>query len=260
MRQLTFTNKALGDLVAEKTILNIDSATTSVSAYKDGIELAIENIAKEVTVTRLVTPPVAGTATKITYNADGLVTAGAAIALTDFPSIASGTFIGRTAAGSGVPSAISAANVITTIGAVPTSRTVAGNALSADVTRDNLIGVSSAGFVKRSATANTYTSSSTVEISELANISSGTFLGRVAANSGAVSALSRDSVIGVSSNGLVRRTGANTYENDSTSYAPLTSVALKASGSPIDPSFWVGSQAQYDAIVTKNSAVVYIIT
>jgi hypothetical protein len=48
MRQLTFTNKALGDLVAEKTSLDIDSATTSVSAYKDGIELAIENIAKEV--------------------------------------------------------------------------------------------------------------------------------------------------------------------------------------------------------------------
>jgi hypothetical protein len=48
MRQLTFTNKALGDLVAEKTILAIDSTTTSVSDYKDGIELAIENIAKEV--------------------------------------------------------------------------------------------------------------------------------------------------------------------------------------------------------------------
>jgi hypothetical protein len=48
MRQLTFTNKALGDLVAEKTSLDIDSTTTSVSDYKDGIELAIENIAKEV--------------------------------------------------------------------------------------------------------------------------------------------------------------------------------------------------------------------
>jgi len=48
MRQLTFTNKAFGDLVAEKTILDIDSTTTSVSDYKNGIELAIENIAKEV--------------------------------------------------------------------------------------------------------------------------------------------------------------------------------------------------------------------
>ena len=343
MRQLTHTNKAFSDLVVAKAGADVNTGITEAT-YSNRIELAIENIAKEVTITRLTSEPTSGeTAASalaisgdtlrsgITFSVDGLIKSVVRLQVGDLPTIGTGTFLGRTASGSGTPSAISAANVRTAISAVPTGRTIAGTALTADITRDTLIGVTEAGFVKRSADDNTYTTSSTVEISELADISSGTFLGRTAANSGAVSAISaanvrtaisavpttreiaglslaenrsRDDIIGVSSNGFVTRTGVNTYGIDATSYTPTSreiagldltadrsrddiigitdtsgvvvktgdntygvsdayaldaDVAYKVSDSPVDPTFWVGTQAQYDAL-TPDSDVIYIIT
>lgn len=344
MRQLTHTNKAFSDLVVAKTAADVNTAITEAT-YSSRIELAIENIAKEVTITRLASAPTsgetAGTASAIsadtlrsgiTFSPDGLIKSVVRLQVGDLPSIATGTFLGRTATGSGTPSAITAANVLTAINGVPTGRTIAGTALTANITRDTLIGVAAAGFVKRSATANTYTTSSTVAVSEIANIASGTFLGRTASGAGAVSAItaanvltaisgvstartiagldltadrSRDDIIGVSSNGFVTRTGANTYGIDETSYTPTSrtiagfdltadrtldtilgisdtsgvvvktaantygvsdayaldaDVAYRVSDSPVDPTFWVGTEAQYTDLATKDSNVVYIIT
>lgn len=254
MRQITHTNKAFSDLVTLKANTNIDTSV-SLANYQNAIELAVENIAKEVTVTKLTAAPTVGgsvitadaTKSGITVSTSGLVKQIATLALTDLPSIATGTFIGNTSGSAATPTAITAANVRTAISAVPTARTVAGNALSADVTRDSLIGVSTAGFVKRSSTANTYTTASKVAISELADIGTATFLGRTDASSGAVSAItaanvltaisgvptsrtiagqtlaanrSLDDILGVSSNGFVTRTAANTLTIDSTSYTP----------------------------------------
>ncbi len=344
MRQLTHTNKAFSDLVVAKTDADVNTGITE-SVYSSRIELAIENIAKEVTITRLTSAPTSGeTAVSasaisgdtlrsgITFSVDGLIKSVVRLQVGDLPTIATGTFLGRTATGDGTPSAILAADVLTAIGGVPTGRTIAGTALTANITRDTLIGVSEAGFVKRGSGANAYTTSSTVAVSEIANIASGTFLGRTDANSGAVSAISaanvltaisgvstartiagldltadrsRDDIIGVSSNGFVTRTGVNTYGIDATSYTPTSrtiaglslaenrtrdaiigitdtsgvvvktaantygvsdayaldaDVAHKVSDSPVDPTFWVGTEAQYDAITTKDSGVVYIIT
>jgi hypothetical protein len=344
MRQLTHTNKAFSDLVVAKTDADVNTGITE-SVYSSRIELAIENIAKEVTITRLTSAPTSGeTAVSasaisgdtlrsgITFSVDGLIKSVVRLQVGDLPTIATGTFLGRTATGDGTPSAILAADVLTAIGGVPTGRTIAGTALTANITRDTLIGVSEAGFVKRGSGANAYTTSSTVAVSEIANIASGTFLGRTDANSGAVSAISaanvltaisgvstartiagldltadrsRDDIIGVSSNGFVTRTGVNTYGIDATSYTPTSrtiaglslaenrtrdaiigitdtsgvvvktaantygvsdayaldaDVAYKVSDSPVDPTFWVGTEAQYNAITTKDSSVVYIIT
>ena len=344
MRQLTHTNKAFSDLVALKANADVNTGITE-AAYSNIIELAIENIAKEVTITRLTSAPTSGeTAASasaisadtlrsgITFSVDGLIKSVVRLQVGDLPTIATGTFLGRTATGDGTPSAILAADVLTAIGGVPTGRTIAGTALTANITRDTLIGVAAEGFVKRSATANTYTTSSTVAVSEIANIGSGTFLGRTATGSGAVSAITaanvltaisgvstarkiagltlaedrtRDDIIGVSSNGFVTRTGVNTYGIDATSYTPTSrtiaglslasnrsrddiigiaatsgvvvktaantygvsdayaldaNVAYKVSDSPVTPTFWVGTETQYNAITPKDSNVVYIIT
>ena len=96
-------------------------------------------------------------------------------------------------------------------------------------------------------------------LSDLPSIAQNTFLGRTDSGTGVVSALGRDSLLGLTSNGFVKRTGVNTYAIDTATYAEASNVALRDANSPIVPKFWVGTETQYNAIETKDSAVVYII-
>ena len=177
-RQVTKTNKVFGDLVANNygSTITVETANTD-AVYEGYMKKAIENIAKGVTVTLASAISFAGTRSGVTVNSQGLVTNVVALTLNDLPTIAQYTYIGRTTAGTGTPSAI---------------------------TRDNLLGITTNGFIKR--------------------------------------------------------TGANTYTHDATVYAPLSNVSLKKSGSPIDPTFWVGTQAQYDLLtILPEDETVYII-
>lgn len=176
LRQITKTNKVFGDLISLKSGQDINTTITNTQ-YQDRIELAIENIAKEVTVTKLAAQITAATATKITFNSDGLVTGGAAIAYSDLPNVAQFNFIGRTTSGTG-----------------------------------------------------------------------------------SVTSITRDNVIGVSTNGYIKRTGANAYTADDLTFAQESTVALRATGTPVTPTFWVGTQSQYDGVSPKLDNVIYIIT
>lgn len=260
MRQLTHTNKAFSDLVVAKAGADVNTGITEAT-YSNRIELAIENIAKEVTITRLTSEPTSGeTAASalaisgdtlrsgITFSVDGLIKSVVRLQVGDLPTIGTGTFLGRTASGSGTPSAISAANVRTAISAVPTTREIAGLSLAENRSRDDIIGVSSNGFVTRTG-VNTYGIDAT----------SYTPTSREIAGLDLTADRSRDDIIGITdTSGVVVKTGDNTY-GVSDAYALDADVAYKVSDSPVDPTFWVGTQAQYDAL-TPDSDVIYIIT
>lgn len=184
LRQLTFTNKELGDLIVEKVTPDFTLETTLANGvYKGYIETAIENIAKEVTVTRLTAAPTVDSVTitadttksGITINTDGLVKSIVSLSYSDLPSVAQYTFLGRTES-----------------------------------------------------------------------------------ETGSVSALSRDSLLGISTNGFIKRSDLNTYTVDTNTYAIASTVALKQTDSPITPTFWVGSESQYLAL-TPDSNVIYFI-
>lgn len=247
-RQLTYSNKALNDVIAAKMTSSAELNTSMVEAtYKDNIISAIENIAKSVSVTLAPSIAFTGTRSGITINTQGLVTNVVPLAYTDLPSMASGTFIGRTAAGAGTPSAITAATILSTIGAVPTSRTVAGLDLTTNRTRDDIIGVTTNGFVKRTG-ANTYAHDATTYVPT----------SRTIAGTALSSNITLDTILGITTNGFVKRTGVNTYAHDATTYAALANVSLKDVNSPTTPKFWVGTENQYTT-ATKDSSVVYII-
>lgn len=252
MRQITHTNKAFSDLVTAKANTSIDTSI-SLANYQNAIELAVENIAKEVTVTKLTAAPTVGVnvitadtkKSGITVNTSGLVKKIETLVLTDLPSIADATFIGNTSGSAGTPTAVTAATVLSTIGAVPTTRTVAGNALSANVTQDSITGLSATGVVKR--TGANALSAGRIALADLPQVATATFSGRTSSGTGNVETItaanvltaisgvptsrtiagqtlaanrSLDDILGLSSTGFVTRTGANTLGIDSESYTP----------------------------------------
>jgi len=268
-RQLTKTNKVFGDLIVNNYGSDITVQTSNSDAVYEGyIKKTIENISKGVAVTQAATT-FTGTRSGVTVNAQGLVTNIVALAYTDLPSVAQNTFLGRTAAEVGVVSAITGANVLTAIGAVPTTRTLAGLDLTANRSRDSLLGISTGtGYVKRT-DADTY-SITALAYSDLPNISQFTFLGRTASGAGAPSGIVRDNLLGVSTAGFVKRTStANTYTIDNNTYAVASTVALKdtttylgVSQQSLTPKFWFGIQSDYNIILGNNailSDVIYII-
>lgn len=267
-RQLTKTNKVFGDLVMNNYGSDITIQTSNTDEVYEGyMKKAIENISKGVAVTKAETVSFTGTKSGITVNSQGLVTNLVDLAYSDLPSVAQNTFLGRTEASSGAVSAISAQTVLTTIGGVPTSRTLAGLDLTANRTRDALLGMSTGtGYVKR--TGNNSYAVTALTYADLPSIPANTFLGRLGTE-GTPIAIYRDNLLGLSLNGLVKRTGANTYGIDTNTYAVASTVALKddtiytgVSQQSLTPKFWVGVQADYDIISSNDEidpTVVYII-
>jgi hypothetical protein len=78
------------------------------------------------------------------------------------------------------------------------------------------------------------------------------FLGRTSTGSGEVSAITRDNVIGISGNGFVRRTGENAYESVNETYALASQAAFKDSRVSGDVVIWIGTEAEYDALVIPS--------
>lgn len=146
------------------------------------------------------------------------------------------------------------ANMETAIGVV------AKDAVNADL--DTVLGISSLGFVKRTG-VDTLGIVSGIAYSDLPDVASGRFLGRVAANTGDVTSLTRDQVIIGSDQsttaGLVARASNGSYSIDTGDYTTSDEVALKESNSPIDPVLWVGSQAQYDALTPSDDVIYFIV-
>lgn len=301
-RQLTKTNKVIGDLIlnnATATDITLGTQLTD-SAYEGYFKTSLQNITLGVSPA-IVNPTVGGeavltTATKsgVTVNSQGLVTSVVSLVSTDIPALAiskitslqttldakaiktrkiagltleadrsrddiigvttngiikrtgDNTYSNYTLVSTDIPAlAISKiTNLQTTLdGKVPTTRTVAGTALSANITQDNITGLSTTGVIKRTG-VNTLAAGD-ILFSDMPQVAQNTFLGRTATGTGDVSALSRDSVIGVTTNGLIKRTGANTYssytlvaddipdlaqskiidlENDLSLFAPLTTA------------------------------------
>lgn len=130
-----------------------------------------------------------------------------------------GAYVPRTVSGSGATITCSSLGVITISGITNASLansaiTIAGTstALGASISLDTISGVAANGFLKRTG-ANTWTNdASTYLTAPVANASlansSITLAGTVVALGGAVTL---DTLLGLAANGLVKRTGANTY-------------------------------------------------
>jgi hypothetical protein len=133
-----------------------------------------------------------------------------------------------TLSGSGVTATMSSAGVLT-LSAIPnstlsnSSMTIAGTAtsLGGSISLDTIIGVSSNGYLKRTA-ANTLTNVASIPNADLAN--SGITIAGTSTSLGG--SISLDTITGVSSNGFLKRTGANTLTNDTSTY--ITSVPVGA--------------------------------
>lgn len=239
MRQLTYTNSLFNDVIASKMSSTSELNTSMIaSAYKDNVISAIENIAKGVTVTLAGTISYTGTRSGITVNSQGLVTNLVALVESDIPSLSPSKITQDTN-----NRFVTDAQITSWNGRVVANTTITGGTKT-KITYD------AKGLV---------TGGGDLILSDLPSIAQNTFLGRTDPGTGVVSALGRDSLLGLTSNGFVKRTGFNTYAIDTATYAEASNVALRDANSPIVPKFWVGTETQYNAIETKDSAVVYII-
>lgn len=215
LRQSSLAIKSIGDVIADKANVDVNTSITS-TVFASRFNTAIENIAKGVTVTKD-TITFTGKKSGVTVNSQGLVTNVEALVSTDLPALAISKI-------TGLQTALD--------GKVPNTRKISNLDLSADRSRDDLIGMTTVGIVKRTA-ANTYSAYTLVAtdipalaISKITDLQ--TTLDAKVPSTRTIAGLalsanrSRDDIIGITSNGLVKRTGANTYDVDTTAYTPTT--------------------------------------
>lgn len=227
LRQTTMMTSVFANLVSVKSDKNINTSITN-QELSDRIEEAIENISLEVAVKIASITNSASVRSDIVINSQGLVTTFKDLAAADIPPLAISKI-------TGLQTALDAK--------APLTRTIAGLTLEANRSRDDIIGVSSNGLVKRTG-ANSYTVDNTAYTPQSRKIAGLTLN----------SDHSRDDVIGVSANGYLKRTGANTYTVDNSTFALSTDVVVKKQTGDIAGNIliWRGTETQYNNLTIGN--------
>ena len=198
MRQTTKMVKNFSDVIAAKGAVDITS-TMADADLRNAILTSLKNITLESAVKIASVEPV-NLFGPITYNSQGLVTNSRALRSDDIPQLSMGKITDLDAALSGK---------------VSTTVTIAGNQLNANISRDNLLGVNSNGYYKRTGN-NTFTVENKTFVETSRKVGSGTLS----------KDLTIDDITNLTTLGVLKRTGANTYVAESLTSSEIPNISI----------------------------------